>query len=86
MQNVLAKGQDFGIGSIPVSVHRLSCTEKSCLRGLWLHAGKQPVCRAKEVECIGRNAILESIGYRLMTILLFIRFFRPSSFRSDDDC
>ena len=42
--------------------------DQSWLSGLWLHAGKQSMWRAKEAERIGRNAISEPIGYCLTMV------------------
>lgn len=48
------------------SVSVSSSTDESCLSGLWLHAGKQSVWRAKEAESIDGNT--EPIGYCLTMI------------------
>lgn len=51
-----------------MSVCSLSNIDQSRLSGFWL---LQSVRRAKEAEHIGRDAILEPIGYRLVLIYLF---------------
>lgn len=52
MQISVGNGTKFGIVSILVSVCSLSGIVQSHLSWLWLHAGKQSMWRAKEVEHI----------------------------------
>lgn len=62
----VSKRQYFAIGSLLIC--NQGSIDQSHLSGLWFHAGKPFVLRAKEVERIGQDAISESIGYRLTTI------------------
>lgn len=49
----VGEGRDFVSGSVLVSICDLSSMDQSHLSEMWLHAGKQPMWRAKEEKCIG---------------------------------
>lgn len=60
------KGQDFGIGSILVSICSLSYTDQYVLSWLWLYAERIfCVWKAKEVEFVCHNSISEPFDYCL---------------------
>lgn len=59
----VGKGQDFGIKGILISVCSQSSIDHTGLSGLWLHAGKESIWRAKEAERIGGKAISEQFTF-----------------------
>lgn len=61
-----------------VSVCSLSSIVQSRLRGLWLHAGKLSMWRAKELELIGLN-VWCLISEPIITIWLYISFIKDLS-------
>lgn len=66
MQVFVNNGKDVGVGSFFFPyVIRIGLIH---LSGLWLHAVKHSMWRARDAERIGQNIVLEPVSYFLMMI------------------